>query len=124
MTYANGHYYKTKYYGVDIPDEDLERLLARASEKIDHATFNRSRDFDILSEYEQEMIKKAACAEAEAIFEYGDNDDLVGGLASYAIGDVSVSLGQTGIGSSYTHGLVSLKAFKYLANTRLTSLII
>lgn len=116
MVYADGTYYKTVYYGTIIPDENLERLLARASEKIDEATFNRSR-FLKLSEYETEMLKKATCAEAEAINEYGESDI---DLASYSIGDVSLSLNSAN-GSS---GLISKKAFKYLSNTRLMSRIL
>lgn len=124
MAYADGTYYKTVFYGVEIPDEDLERLLARASEKIDYATYNRSRHFDDLSEYEQEMIQKATCSEAEAIYTYGDNDDGVAGLSGYSIGDVSVSLGGQDTINSITGGLVSIKAYKYLKNTRLVSRIL
>lgn len=124
MAYADGTYYKTVFYGVEIPDEELERLLARASEKIDYATYNRSRHFDDLSEYEQEMIQKATCSEAEAIYTYGDGDDGVNGLGSYSIGDVSVSLGSSNSTQNTTGGLVSIKAYKYLKNTRLVSRIL
>ncbi len=116
MVYADATYYKTVFYGTIIPDENLERLLARASEKIDEATFNRSRTLT-LSEYEKEMLQKATCAEAEALQEYGECD---ADLASYSIGDVSLSFNSSNNGS----GLVSTKAFKYLSRTRLMSRIL
>lgn len=118
MTYADAVYYKTVYYGVEIEAGELERLLARASEKIDEATFNRSRYFDKLSDYEKEMIQKATCAEAEALHAYGEYDV---DLASYSVGDVSISMSNGANGGS---GLISKKAYKYLSNTRLTSRIL
>lgn len=119
MVYADGVYYKTVFYGVEIATEELERLLARASEKIDEATYNRSRHFDSLSDYEREMIRKATCAEAEAIFTYGEADI---DLSGYSIGDVSISMSNGGNG--YGNGLISKKAIKYLNNTRLMSRIL
>ena len=113
MTYADAVYYKTVYYGVEIEAGELPRLLARASEKIDEATFNRSRYFDKLSDYEKEMIQKATCAEAEALHAYGEYDV---DLASYSVGDVSISMSNGANGGS---GLISKKAYKYLSNTRL-----
>lgn len=118
MTYADGVYYKTQYFGVEIGTEELERLLARASEKIDEATYNRSRKFDSLSDYEKEMLQKATCAEAEALHTYGDYDI---NLNSYSIGDVSISMSN---GANEGNGLISKKAIKYLSNTRLMSRIL
>lgn len=118
MTYADAIFYKTVYFGVEIESDELERLLARASEKVDEATFNRSRKFESLSEYEKEMIQKATCAEAEALHNYGEYDI---DLASYSVGDVSVSMSNGVNGGT---GLISKKAYKYLSNTRLTSRIL
>lgn len=117
MTYADATYYKTVYFGVEI-ENDLERLLARASEKIDAATYNRSRHFNELSDFEQEMIMKATCAEAEAIFTYGEYDV---NLSGYNIGDVSISMSND---ADCGNGLISKKAIKYLSNTRLVSRIL
>ena len=142
MAYTDGFYYVTSYYGKDIPtttQEDraeLERLIARASEKIDEATYNRSRDWDRLSEYEQEMVKKAVCAEAEALYSYGEDAAgaaatmAAGEISGYTIGDVHVSFATGGSSSSSTSvtasslGLLSEKAAKYLNNTRLISRIL
>lgn len=129
MAYATATYYKGAYYGNEIPCDtpeeraELERLLARASEHIDDATWNRSRNFSQLSEYEQEMIRKATCAEAEAIYENGD-DSISGSISSYSIGDVSISLGGSGDGSNNSLNLLSEKSAKYLKNTRLASRIL
>lgn len=116
MAYADSTYYKTVFYGELIPDERLERLLARASEKIDEATFNLPR-FLKLSDYEVEMLKKATCAEAEALEEYGEDDAPIN---SYSVGDISVSVDSF----ASRGGLISSKAFKYLSNTRLMTRII
>lgn len=116
MVYADAFYYKSEYYGKIEDDTELAYLLARASEKVDIITFNRSKNWDKLSDYEQEMIKKAVCCEADAINEYGEQDV---SLASYSIGDVSIS---NNIGAQET--LISKKAQAYLSNTRLLSRIL
>lgn len=118
MVYADGTYYKTVFYGVEIETEELERLLARASEKVDEATYNRSRHFNDLSDYEKEMIRKATCSEAEALYTYGEYDV---NLSGYSIGDVSISMSND---ADCGNGLISKKAIKYLSNTRLVSRIL
>lgn len=116
MIYADAFYYKSQYFGEIEDDTELARLLSRASEKIDTITFNRSRNFDKLSAYEQEMIKKATCCEADALHEYGEQDV---NLASYSIGDVSIS---NNVNVNDT--LISKRAMTYLSNTRLLSRIL
>lgn len=129
MAYATSTYYIGVYYGTTIPVEtpedraELERLLARASEHIDDATYNRSRNYEQLSEYEKEMISKATCAEAEAIYEYGD-ESVNNSISSYSIGDVSISLNANGDSSNSGLNLLSEKSAKYLKNTRLSSRLI
>ena len=116
MTYADSFYYKSEFFGEIEDDTEIARLLARASEKIDTITFNRSRDFDKLSTYEQEQIKKAVCCEADALHEYGEQDV---NLASYSIGDVSISNN-----ANVNDTLISKRAQTYLSNTRLMSRIL
>jgi hypothetical protein len=124
MGYANATYYKTSYYGTAIPSDtaqeltELERLLNRASELVDDATYNRSRAFEELSEYEQEMIRKATCAEAESLYEFGD-DGNAGNINSYSIGDVSVSMDNSS--DDFASNFLSEKSIKYLKNTMLIS---
>lgn len=115
MQYADSLFYKNVYFGDIIPDDKLERMLCRASEKIDQYTYNRSRDFDSLGSFEQEAVSKAVCAEADAIYVYGDQDV---NLGNYSIGDVSIS------GTTTQSILLSQKAETYLKNTRLTSAIL
>lgn len=141
MSYADTHYYLTEYFGREIPTDtiedraNLERLLARSSQKIDEATFNRSRNWDALSDYERHQVKMAVCAEAEALYANGDNDSGAGSVAageisSYSIGDVTVNYATGGSSSSSvttsakTLGLLSEKAARYLNNTRLISRIL
>lgn len=115
MQYADSLFYKNEYFGNTIPDENLERMLCRSSEKIDFYTFGRSRNFQDLSEFEKEMVKKAVCAEADALFVFGEQDV---NLGSYSIGDVSIS------GNPSSSSLLSKKAIEYLGNTNLVSLIL
>lgn len=116
MIYADVFYYKTMYYGKIEDENELNRVLERASEKIDAVTFNRSRNFMNLSSFEKEMIQKACCSEADAIYEYGEQDI---GLGSYSIGDVSISSS-----TSNSDTLMSMKAQAYLNNTNLVCRIL
>jgi hypothetical protein len=116
MIYADVFYYKTMYFGKIEDEDELNRVLERASEKIDVVTFNRSRNFMNLSNFEKEMIQKACCAEADIIFEYGEQDV---DLGSYSIGDVSISNS-----ASSSNTLMSKKAQSYLNNTNLVCRIL
>ena len=115
MVYTDATYYKDNWHGTVIPDEELDKYLMRASLKVDIATYNRTLDFENLSEYEKNKVQQAVCAEAEAIYKYGENESNV---ASYSIGDVSVSL------NAGTSALTSAIAVQYLNLTNLTCRII
>lgn len=116
MVYADATYYKDNWHGTVIPDEELDKYLMRASLKVDIATYNRTQDFERLSEYEQNKVRQAVCAEAEAVYEYGENET---NIASYSIGDVSVSMG-----TGTSEVLTSAIAVQYLNLTNLTCRII
>lgn len=115
MMYASADYYKNDWCGDTIPDAELSKYLTRASAKIDVATYNRTADFENLSDYEKNKVRQAVCAEADALYTYGENDV---NIASYSIGDVSVSMGDS------PDVLTSAIAIQYLNLTNLTSRII
>lgn len=115
MMYASADYYKNDWCGDTIPDAELDKYLTRASAKVDVATYNRTADFENLSNYEQNKVRQAVCAEADALYTYGENDVNV---ASYSIGDVSVSMGDN------KNSLISSIAIEYLNLTNLTCRII
>lgn len=115
MFYADADYYKNDWNGDTIPDAELSKYLKRASAKVDIVTYNRTANFENLSEYEQNKVRQATCAEADALYTYGENDT---NISSYSIGDVSVSMGNS------SDVLTSAIAMQYLNLTNLTSRII
>ena len=65
MIYADATYYNDIYNGVSVGD-DLDRLLQRASSKIDALTKYKIKDFNNLSDSLQTAIKNATCAQVES----------------------------------------------------------
>jgi hypothetical protein len=91
MAYADSDYYKSTYLGTRIPAEQLNQMLAAASDDIDAMTFNRiggDTGLLALTDFQQGKIKRAACAQAEFRFEYADL--LNNPLSNYAINGVSM----------------------------------
>ena len=76
-------------------DNDVEKYLISASRHIDSLTFNRiaAKDFESLTEFQQEIIK-TVCFDM-ANFEY-ENEDLINSvLQSYSINGVSMQFGNS-----------------------------
>ena len=92
--YVNKEYYSNTFKGKTIPDEDIERYLELAQEKIDSITYNRivAIGFDNLTEFQKEKINKAICYQAEYIFKNGYNDEDNRDISSYSVLDISVSV--------------------------------
>ena len=92
--YVNKEYYSNTFGGKNIPDEEIEKYLELAQEKIDSITYNRivAIGFDNLSEFQKEKISKAICYQAEYIFQNGYNDDNNRHVSSYSVLDISVSI--------------------------------
>lgn len=85
--------YKKNYS--DIPDENIEKSLKKASRHIDTLTFNRIQGigFDNLTEFQKEIIKEVCCELAN--FEYENEDVITSVLNSYSINGVSMSFGDS-----------------------------
>lgn len=92
--YATSEYYTDTFKGTLFLQEDVDRYLQEASEKIDSITFNRivARGFDNLTKFQQEKVQKAVCYQAEYIFENGYNDEKKEDVASYSVLDISVNV--------------------------------
>lgn len=118
MAYVDIDYYKDKYKG-DLDAKIAIKLLEEASDEVDKLTYGRIRKigFENLTPYQQEMVKKAVCYQADFIGNYGDY--LSSPLGGFSIGDVSLSFSQENQGAG---GIVAdKKALNYLSQTGLTS---
>ena len=69
MAYADYTFYKEKYYGTAIAEEDFNRLADRASDKLDAMTFDRLVSGLPANSRSATKVKKAVCAVAEKIQE-------------------------------------------------------
>ena len=91
--YVNKEYYLNDFKGNILSDDEVEKYLKLAQEKIDSITFNRivKIGFDKLTEFQKEKIKESICYQAEYIFENGYNNENNRDIASYSVLDISVS---------------------------------
>lgn len=106
MAYADLTYYRETYIGRACPDDaELTRLLARAADDIDLYT-----SYGIIIEnlllWEQELIKKSNCAQAE---NYVVNGDGLDNFDNLSLGSFSISGGK-----AYKGNTLALNAMKYL----------
>lgn len=92
--YVSKEYYSNTFKGKTIPNEDIQKYLELAQEKIDSITYNRivAIGFDNLTEFQKEKISKAICYQAEYIFKNGYNDEDNRDISSYSVLDISVSV--------------------------------
>jgi hypothetical protein len=93
--YADKEYYAKIYGGSMIPEDEIERALDIASMHIDSLTYNRivGRGFSGLTEFQQNMVRRVCCMQAE--FEYENAALIQSVLDSYALGGVSMSFGSS-----------------------------
>ena len=90
--YVTVEEYKESYS--DIPNENIEKCLRKASRHIDTLTFNRiGIGFDNLTEFQKEIIKEVTCELAN--FEYENEDVITSVLNSYSINGVSMAFGDS-----------------------------
>lgn len=118
MAYADYNYYKDTYKGT-LDEETAAKLLEEASDEVDKLTYGRIRKkgFENLTEYQQGLIKKAVCYQADFINTYGSY--LSSPLGGFSIGDVSLSFSKENQGPG---GIIAdKKTLIYLSQTGLTS---
>lgn len=91
--YADKEYYAKIYGGSMIPEDEIERALDIASMHIDSLTYNRivGRGFSRLTEFQQNMVRRVCCMQAE--FEYENAALIQSVLDSYSLNGASMSFG-------------------------------
>src|SRR5690625_1550880 len=118
MSYVDYEYYSNVYKG-SLDENTAKKVLDEASDQVDRLTYGRIRKkgFENLTEYQQEMIKKAVCYQAEFLANYGD--DLSSPSSGFSIGDVSLSFGKE---KQDPGGIIAdKKTLVYLAQTGLST---
>lgn len=117
MLYADEEYYLGEYGGTTIPEEILGAILERASDQIDSMTYNRIVAVGLtgLTPFQQARIKKAVCAQADFITQYGEFTDIP--LQGFSAGGISMSFSGDRINGVATSRTVQ----NYLSQTGLTS---
>ena len=117
MAYVEYEYYKDTFKG-NLDVNAATKLLEEASDQVDRLTYGRirARGFNNLTEYQQDMVKKAVCYQVDFINSYGDY--LSTPLSGYSIGDVSLSFSQENQGAGGI--MADKKTLNYLSQTGLT----
>lgn len=95
MAYADETYYTVDYGGTSIAPDDVKKAIELASMHIDSLTYNRivGRGFSNLTPFQQNIIKKVCCMQAE--FETENEEMINSVLKSYAINGTSMSFGES-----------------------------
>ncbi|MCF6461493.1 hypothetical protein [Clostridium sp. Cult3] len=118
MAYVDYEYYKNTFKG-SLDENAATKLLEESSDQVDRLTYGRirKRGFENLTEYQQEMVQKAVCHQAEFINNYGEY--LNSPLGGFSIGDVSLSFSKENQGPG---GIIAdKKTLDYLAQTGLST---
>lgn len=120
-SYVDYKYYKNDFKGKIIPDEDIERMLKLAQEKIDSITFNRivRIGFNNLTSFQQEKITEAICYQAEYIYKSGFNEEEGSDISSYSVLDISVSVDNSHKNTKAKKEHMSEIAYDYICKTGL-----
>lgn len=93
--YVNKEYYIDTFKGSILTENDIDKYLKLAQEKIDDITFNRivKIGFDNLTDFQRDCVSKAICYQAEYYFANGINS--LSGVSSYSVLDVSINVDST-----------------------------
>lgn len=93
--YVTPEFYKNRYKGTIISDEELEKSLLQASRHIDSLTYNRivGQGISSLTEFQREIVQEVVCRQAD--FEYENADEINSIFSSYSINGVSAQFGSS-----------------------------
>jgi len=117
MAYVDYIYYRDTFKGT-IGEETATKLLEESSDQVDRLTYGRIRKigFDNLTEYQQGLLKKAVCYQADFINAYGEYLNMP--INSFSAGDISLSFNKDNQGAG---GIIAdKKTLDYLSQTGLT----
>ncbi|WP_313758471.1 hypothetical protein [Tissierella sp.] len=117
MAYVDYNYYKDTYKGT-LDEDTATKLLEESSDQVDRLTYGRIRrkGFANLTEYQQEMIKKAVCYQADFISNYGEYLNMP--IDGYSAGGISLSFSRDNQGAGGV--IADKKTLDYLSQTGLT----
>lgn len=92
--YVDKKYYLNTFKGSLLSDDEIDKYLKLAQEKIDSITFNRivKIGFNNLTNFQKEKISKAICCQAEYVKRNGYNNEENRDISSYSVLDISVSV--------------------------------
>ncbi|WP_304509667.1 hypothetical protein [Anaerotignum sp.] len=111
MAYATYEFYQDSYGGNAIPLADFQRFSKRASEYIDMATFGRAASYND----EENLVKKACCAVAEAI----KINEEGGGVVAESVGKISINYAASVTNTPTEAERLSTAICRYLIHTGL-----
>ncbi len=100
--YATPEYYTEEYGGTLISKDELEKKLKRAERNIDHLCFGRvkGKGFDNLTPYQQDLIQRATCLQADYLHQYGAY--INSPMKSYTAGSTRVEMANVTCGGIAT----------------------
>ncbi len=122
--YVSEEYYSNEFDGNLIPDDEIEKYLKLAQEKIDSMTYNRivAIGFNNLTKFQQEKIRDAICYQAEYIYTNGYNNEDNRDVSSYSVLDISVSVDNSNSNKTIAQRKnMSETAYDYVHKTGLDS---
>lgn len=122
--YVSEEYYSNEFDGNKIPDNEIEKYLKLAQEKIDSITYNRivAVGFNNLTNFQQEKIRDAICYQAEYIYENGYNNEDNRDVSSYSVLDISVNIDNSNSNKTIAQRkIMSEMAYDYVRKTGLDS---
>lgn len=92
--YVNEDYYLKTFNGTLLSNDELDKYLELAQEKIDSITYNRivKIGFNNLTDFQKDKISKAICYQAEYVKGNGYNNEENRDISSYSVLDISVSV--------------------------------
>jgi hypothetical protein len=111
MAYATYEFYQESYGGDAIPLVDFQRFARRASEYIDMVTLGRAASYDD----EENLVKKACCAVAEAI----KTNEEGGGIVAESVGKISRNYAASVTNTPTEEERLSTAICRYLMHTGL-----
>lgn len=123
--YANSEYYINTFQGT-ILEEDEDKYLRMASEKIDDITFNRivKIGFENLTDFQKTKIQDAVCYQAEHIMINGYNNENKQEVTSYSVLDISVTQKEKTEKTEAEKECMSEMAYSLIKKTGLTCRVI
>jgi len=109
--YTDYDFYENVYFGDVLTQENANKWLSRASDEIDHYTFNRLQSHFPEIEQNSIKVKKAVCAIAETLckideqreavaIKQDENGNIHGAISSISSGRESVSFASNGSSAS------------------------